>query len=68
MSNAARRPLTPAAIRAINARRAAARAANDGVVANDNARVSKTAKRTMPKGLLADCIAAGGFDQNARFA
>lgn len=63
--------LSNSAIRAIAARRAGLRAANDTVGHdNDNGPSGGTpgmAKRR-PSGLLAACIAAGGFDQNARFA
>lgn len=64
MSNAARKPLSTAAIRAIAIRKSIAqRTANP---ANDNA--PKARRSTMSKGMLAACVEAGGFDQNARFA
>ena len=61
--------LSPAARRAFIAKKYARRAAGDGTFgvrkpANDNARSA----RSMSPGLLAACIDAAGFDQNARFA
>lgn len=60
MAAPARKPLTAEQIRAISIKRRIARRAH-----NDN---QPRARRTMPAALLADCIAAGGFDQNERFA
>lgn len=62
--------LSPAARRAFIAKKHARRAAGDRTFgvrkpANDNAGQQP---RPMSPGLLAACIDAGGFDQNARFA
>lgn len=61
--------LSPAARRAFIAKKCARRAAGDRTFgvrkpANDNVRQA----RPMSPGLLAACVDAGGFDQNARFA
>lgn len=65
MSNTARKPLSAAAVRAIAIRRAIAKRNAQTKAANDN---TAPRERKMSTGLLAACIAAGGFDQNERFA
>ena len=66
LTAAARKPLTAAARRAIAIRGSIRRRAETQAAspANDNA----PRARSMAKGLLAACVDAGGFDQNARFA
>lgn len=57
--------LSPAARRAIAIRNNIKRkAANDGATANDN---QSSTSGTMHKKLLAMCVEAGGFDQNAAY-
>ena len=59
MSAPARKPLSKAQIRAIAIKRSIARRAD-----NDNQpRARRT--RTMSPALLADCVAASGFEQHA---
>ena len=54
---------SPAARRAIAIRNSIARKAS-----NDNVAAAPRTSRTMSAALLAACVEAGGFDQNARFA
>lgn len=58
MSAPARKPLTPAQIRAIAIKRRIARADNDNGPRT-------TRQRAMPPKLIDDCVAAAGFDQHA---
>ena len=55
--------LSTAARRAIAIRNSIAKRAS-----NDNQPKPVRRAKAMPAGLLADCVAAGGFDQNASYA
>lgn len=59
--------LSTAGRRAIAIRKSIARKAQP-VAANENGATTKAANDTMHPRLLAMCVDAGGFDQNARFA